>query len=397
MTSKLSWKVVLAILTCNVVLMSSSYTMLIPFLPIYLIKELGVDQANVNMWNGIIFSISFLIGAIMAPIWGKLSDNKGRKLMAVRSSIGLAITYFLGGLVTSPEQLFAVRVIQGFAAGLWASELAIITAIVPAEKMGLSLGIMQAALTSGNVIGPLLGGVLAQVFGMRASFMIAGGALFTISLITIFFVPEPPRDKSDTPHARKKVRQMDLLKEPVIRQMLVLSILVQMVILVLQPILTLYVAQLRGSMENIILIAGAVFSLGGIASSIAAPFWGRAGQKKTFGKIMYITMAGAGICMMIQAVPNNLMMFALMQFICGLFFAGINPAISAVLAGNTKSSVRGSIFGMLFSAQQIGSMTGPLLGGTIGTYWGLKEVFIVAGIIMICTSIFVKMTRRDIY
>lgn len=389
-----NWKIILAILTCNVVLMSASYTMLIPFLPLYLIKELGVAQADVNMWNGAIFSISFLIGAIMAPIWGKISDKKGRKLMAVRSSIGLSITYFLGGLVMSPEQLFMVRVLQGLAAGLWASELTIASASVPPEKLGFSLGVMQAGLTSGGVIGPLLGGVLAEVFGMRASFMIAGTALFIISLVTIFFVPEPPR--SDTP-SKGSVRQLDLLKTPVIRRMLILAILVQMVILILQPIITLYVAQLRGSMENIILIAGAVFSLGGIASSISAPIWGRIGQKKSFGKTMYLAMGGAGICMLIQSLPNHLALFALLQFAGGLFFAGINPSISAVLANNTTNEIRGSIFGMLFSAQQLGSMAGPLLGGIVGTYFGLKDVFIVAGIIMIFTSTFVRFTRGNVY
>ncbi len=389
-----NWKIILAILTCNVVLMSASYTMLIPFLPLYLIKELGVAQADVNMWNGAIFSISFLIGAIMAPIWGKISDKKGRKLMAVRSSIGLSVTYFLGGLVMSPEQLFMVRVLQGLAAGLWASELTIASASVPPEKLGFSLGVMQAGLTSGGVIGPLLGGVLAEVFGMRASFMIAGTALFIISLVTIFFVPEPPR--SDTP-SKGSVRQMDLLKTPVIRRMLILAILVQMVILILQPIITLYVAQLRGSMENIILIAGAVFSLGGIASSISAPIWGRIGQKKSFGKTMYLAMGGAGICMLIQSLPSHLALFAVMQFAGGLFFAGINPSISAVLANNTNNEIRGSIFGMLFSAQQLGSMAGPLLGGIVGTYFGLKDVFIVAGIIMICTSTYVRFTRGNVY
>lgn len=396
MQTKQNWKIVLAILTCNVVLMSASYTMLIPFLPLYLMKELGVAQADVNMWNGAIFSVSFLVGAVMAPIWGKMADKKGRKIMAVRSSVGLAITYFLGGIVTSPEQLFMVRVLQGFAAGLWASELAIISASVPMEKLGLSLGVMQAALTSGAVIGPLLGGVLAEVFGMRASFMIAGGALFTISLITIFFVPEPPREAGDTSD-RPQVKQRELLRNPVIKQMLILAVLVQMVILILQPIITLYVAQLRGSMDNIVLIAGIVFSLGGIASSLSAPFWGRMGQKKSFGKMMYMAMGGAGICLLIQAIPNRLMLFAVMQFVTGLFFAGINPSISAVLANNTGSSVRGSIFGMLFSAQQLGSMAGPLLGGAVGTYWGLKEVFIVAGVIMILTSTFVCSTRGNVY
>ena len=76
----MNWKAVLAILTCNVVLMSASYTMLIPFLPTYLINELGVTSDNVNMWSGIIFSVTFIVSAVMAPIWGKLSDKKGRSV-----------------------------------------------------------------------------------------------------------------------------------------------------------------------------------------------------------------------------------------------------------------------------------------------------------------------------
>lgn len=395
MQNNQNWKIILAILTCNVVLMSSSYTMLIPFLPLYLMRELGVTQANVNLWNGAIFSITFLVGAIMAPIWGKLSDKKGCKLMAVRSSIGLAITYFLGGMVTSPEQLFLVRILQGFAAGLWAADLTIISSTVPIQKIGLSLGIMQAGQTSGTVIGPLLGGVLSQFFGMRASFIIAGSALFAISLVTIFFIPEPLHKKGTS--TSTNIHQLDLLKKPVIKHMLILAILVQMTILILQPIITLYVAQLRGSMENIILIAGVVFSLGGIASSLSAPIWGRMGQRKSFGKMIYLAMGGAGICMIIQSLPNNLFLFATMQFIGGLFFAGVNPSISAVLANNSDANVRGRIYGMLFSAQQIGSMTGPLLGGVVATFWGTKEVFILAGIIMLLSSNFVRRTRGDTY
>ena len=90
-----NWKFCLAILTCNVVFMSSSYTMLIPFLPMYLTRELGVDAASVNIWSGVVFSSTFLISAIMAPIWGRMADRRGKRLMAIRASLLLSISYFL--------------------------------------------------------------------------------------------------------------------------------------------------------------------------------------------------------------------------------------------------------------------------------------------------------------
>ena len=116
---RMNWKVVLALLTCNVLFMSASYTMIIPFLPMYLTNELGVDDTSVSLWAGLSFSVTFFVSAVMAPIWGRIADRKGKRLMAMRASLLIAISYLLGGIVTSPEQLIIVRVFQGFASGLW--------------------------------------------------------------------------------------------------------------------------------------------------------------------------------------------------------------------------------------------------------------------------------------
>ena len=384
----MNWKAVLAILTCNVVLMSASYTMLIPFLPMYLINELGVTSDNVNMWSGIIFSVTFIVSAVMAPIWGKLSDKKGRKPMAVRAGVGLAITYFICGIVSSPIQLMFARILQGFAAGLWPAELAIMSSYAPKEKLGFCMGVMQGALTAGGVIGPLLGGVLASVFGMRVSFFISAGALALITLITLIFIKEPPRE-AKTPEQlalAKEAEKVNLLKIPMIRRMLECAVVIQMAILILQPILTLYVAELHHSMDNVIMLSGMVFSLGGFAGAISAPLWGRYGQSHGFFRTMCITLAGTGFILIIQSIPSTLTPFAILQFVCGLFYAGVYSSINSILVKKSPAEQRGRIFGLMFAAQQIGSTIGPLVGGFIGTFFGLKFVFIFAGILMFITS-----------
>ena len=384
----MNWKAVLAILTCNVVLMSASNTMLIPFLPMYLINELGVTSDNVNMWSGIIFSVTFIVSAVMAPIWGKLSDKKGRKPMAVRAGVGLAITYFICGIVSSPIQLMFARILQGFAAGLWPAELAIMSSYAPKEKLGFCMGVMQGALTAGGVIGPLLGGVLASVFGMRVSFFISAGALALITLITLIFIKEPPRE-AKTPEQlalAKEAEKVNLLKIPMIRRMLECAVVIQMAILILQPILTLYVAELHHSMDNVIMLSGMVFSLGGFAGAISAPLWGRYGQSHGFFRTMCITIAGTGFILIIQSIPSTLTPFAILQFVCGLFYAGVYPSINSILVKKSPAEQRGRIFGLMFAAQQIGSTIGPLVGGFIGTFFGLKFVFIFAGILMFITS-----------
>mgnify|MGYP000211777806 len=280
------------------------------------------------------------------------------------------------------------RILQGFAAGLWPAELAIMSSYAPKEKLGFCMGVMQGALTAGGVIGPLLGGVLASVFGMRVSFFISAGALALITLITLIFIKEPPRE-AKTPEQlalAKEAEKVNLLKVPMIRRMLECAVVIQMAILILQPILTLYVAELHHSMDNVIMLSGMVFSLGGFAGAISAPLWGRYGQSHGFFRTMCITLAGTGFILIIQSIPSTLTPFAILQFVCGLFYAGVYPSINSILVKKSPAEQRGRIFGLMFAAQQIGSTIGPLVGGFIGTFFGLKFVFIFAGILMFITS-----------
>lgn len=383
-----SWKVVLAILVCNILFMSASYTMIIPFLPLYLAEELGAAPEHVNLWSGVVFSASFVVSAVMAPIWGRMADTRGKRLMAMRASFLLAVSYFLGGIVQSPEELVGMRMFQGFASGLWPMDLAIMTLYAPSAKLGLCLGIMQGVMTAGGVVGPLFGGVLATAFGMRMSFFLAAGALFLNFLMFVFLIKEPPASvqamakQKEAPKAQPKIWHM-----PLLRNMLLCGTLVSMIIMILQPVLTTYIAALAGDIENIVFVAGLVFSLGGIAGAITAPIWGKLGQRKGFFRVMALAMVCAGVGLFVQGIPDTLVPFAVMQFTCGMFLSGIHPAINAVLAENSSTEIKGRIFGYLFSAQQVGSMAGPILGGVVATCIGMHAVFYVAGSIMVLLSL----------
>lgn len=321
----------------------------------------------------------------MAPVWGRIADSRGKKMMAIRAGAGLAISYFLGGLVVTPEQLFGVRILQGFAAGLWSACLAIATSLVPMDKLGVSLGIMQAGLTGGNVIGPLVGGALATAFGMRVSFFVAGSLLTVITLIFMFYIPEPP--KADISEKAKPTLQKDnLLKQPIIRETLIYTAVVQLVILLIQPVLSLYVEELNHGEGNIIFLSGVAFSLVGIASAFTAPIWGRFGQENGFYRALCAASLLSGIMSCIVALPQTLLLFCICNFCYGLCCAGIQPSLSAILASNTEANQRGRVFGFMFSAQQFGSMVGPLLGGLIATYAPLKSLFITAGIVLLGIS-----------
>lgn len=386
----MNWKAVLAILTCNVVLMSSSYTMLIPFLPLYLANDLHADPDTVNMWTGAIFAVCFAVTAVMAPIWGKMSDSRGKKLMVMRSSSLIALAYFLSGIVQTPLQMFMVRVLQGFAAGLWPASLSLMSAYVPKAKVGISMGVMQSANICGGIIGPLFGGILAETFGMRISFFIAAGALTLITFITLFFIKEPPKqEKAAGTAALPAASYRSLLSNTTIRMLLLCTGLTNMVILLLQPIMTLYIGQLRGTSENLLMVSGFVFSFSGIAGAIAAPIWGRQGQAHGFFKTEVISLMAAGILICSQFIPSTLIPFAILNFIVGLGFSGIFPSANALVIVNTDPAERGTAFGLLFSAQQIGGTIGPLAGGLLATFIDLSYIFPIAGSVLIILSIIV--------
>ena len=386
----MSWKILLAMMVTFALMMSSSYTMLIPFLPIYMQSELGATADNVSLWSGVTYAITFAISAFVSPIWGKLSDKMGKKPMIIRSSFLLAITYFLGGIVRTPFELFLVRAFQGIASGLWPACLVMMSACVPKNKIGISMGLMQSANICGGIIGPLLGGILATAFGMRKSFYVGAVALSLITVTTILFIKEPPVAPEKEINKAQNTSYLSFIKDKNILILLLCVCMTNLVILQIQPIMSLYVQQLSHNSDKAVLLTGFIMSLGGIAGALASPLWGKTGQKVGFYKTITLAFISAGLLVSLQGVPNSLVLFGLMQFLCGLGFSGIFPSANSILVLLTPPSSRGMGFGSLFSAQMIGGALGPVIGGVIVSFMSFNTVYIISGSILFVIGIYLK-------
>lgn len=386
----MSWKILLAMMVTFALMMSSSYTMLIPFLPIYMQSELGATADNVSLWSGVTYAITFAISAFVSPIWGKLSDKMGKKPMIIRASFLLAITYFLGGIVRTPFELFLVRAFQGIASGLWPACLVMMSACVPKNKIGISMGLMQSANICGGIIGPLLGGILATAFGMRNSFYVGAVALSLITVTTILFIKEPPVAPEKEINKAQNTSYLTFIKDKNILILLLCVCMTNLVILQIQPIVSLYVQQLSHNSDKAVLLTGFIMSLGGIAGALASALWGKTGQKVGFYKTITLAFISAGLLMSLQGVPNSLVLFGLMQFLCGLGFSGIFPSANSILVLLTPPSSRGMGFGSLFSAQMIGGALGPVIGGVIVSFMSFNTVYIISGSILFVIGIYLK-------
>lgn len=391
---KVNWRRNLLVLWTGVFLTCASYTMVVPFLPLYLLQELGVRASSVNIWAGTIFSITFLGSAIMAPYWGAKADRVGQKKMAIRAGFGLAICYWLSSLAQTPYQLLAVRALTGFISGFVPASMALCSSTLPAEKLGWGMGWMQAAVASGSVIGPLIGGYVSEWFGMRFSFYVASGALALATCGVVYYVQDIV-DGSAKERAKSSVLE-DLrlaVNNKKLLYIMGLFFLVQSCLLIIQPLLTIYVKELMGGMDGAVKASGVVFSLAGIAGIMAAPFWGKTGQRVGFAKTLFFVMVCAGLTNLCQAFVSDIWQFGLVQFVFGLFLAGAAPNINAGIVKTTDPLVRGKAFGLVTAAQQSGGVVGPLVGGFMGTFMATKYILVFTGLVLICTGLHIYFTK----
>ena len=389
------WKKNLPVLWIAVFLCCASYTSCIPFLPVYIMREMGVDPSEVNFWAGISFAVTFLGCTVMAPYWGALADHVGQRKMAIRAGYGLALTYFLTGACQDIYQLIGVRILCGVVAGFVPACMSMASSSLPESRMGWGMGLMQTALSSGTIMGPLMGGYMASWFGMRMSFYVGSIALFTATTAVMFIVKDMTILQKGGFSASSLWHDLqDSLRNKELRFIMFMFFMVQTCVMTIQPLITMYVGQLMGAMgDEAVKMSGVIFSLAGFAGIIAAPFWGKRGQSYGYVRIFALVTFTAGFINLFQVFIQDVWQFAAIQFVYGLFLAGAVPNINANLTVVTDRATSGKAFGLSTSANQFGGVVGPLLGGALGAVMTTRYVLVTTGCILMCMGLYSYYTR----
>ena len=389
------WKKNLPVLWIAVFLCCASYTSCIPFLPVYLLRDLGVAPEEVNFWAGLSFAVTFLGCTIMAPYWGALADHVGQRKMALRAGYGLALTYFLTGVCQNVYQLLAVRVLCGVVAGFVPACMSMASSSLPENRMGWGMGLMRTALSSGTIMGPLMGGYMASWFGMRMSFYVGSLALFAGTIAVMLVVKDLTILQRGSFNASSLWHDLqDTLRNRELRFIMLMFFMVQTCVMTIQPLITMYVGQLMGAMgDDAVKMSGVIFSLAGFAGILAAPFWGKRGQSYGYVRIFALVTFTAGFINLFQVFIQDVWQFAAIQFVYGLFLAGAVPNINANLTVVTDKNTRGKAFGLSTSANQFGGVVGPLLGGVLGACMSTRHVLVATGCILMCMGLYSYYTR----
>ncbi|WP_067929068.1 MFS transporter [Alicyclobacillus shizuokensis] len=371
-----TWRRNLAVLWIGCLVTSASFSMVIPFLPLFLI-QIGV-HTHTEMWSGLLYSAAFVAGAIASPFWGSMADKYGRKPMIVRAGFALFAIYVLTAFTTNPYEVLALRILQGLLSGYIPGAIALVGTNTPENKVGYALSMISAASATGGIVGPLLGGGLSHLFSNRIAFASAGVMVFFSTFLVIFWVTE---DKFEPTQQRTSVFASfrDAWHNKPLLSAFGLNAFTAFSIMTVEPVLTLYVAQLSGSVRNASLLSGVVFSLAGIASVVFAPLWGKLADRTTFRRVLLIGLIGGGLWTLAQIPFHQVWTFALVRFIYGAFFCAVFPAINGLVVRFTTPDFRGRAFGLNQTANQIGNTLGPLVGGWIGGAYSIHSLFWCTG------------------
>ncbi|WP_072014559.1 multidrug efflux MFS transporter MdtG [Escherichia coli] len=379
----INWKRNLIVAWLGCFLTGAAFSLVMPFLPLY-VEQLGVTgHSALNMWSGIVFSITFLFSAIASPFWGGLADRKGRKLMLLRSALGMGIVMVLMGLAQNIWQFLILRALLGLLGGFVPNANALIATQVPRNKSGWALGTLSTGGVSGALLGPMAGGLLADSYGLRPVFFITASVLILCFFVTLFCIREKfqPVSKKEMLHMREVVTS---LKNPkLVLSLFVTTLIIQVATGSIAPILTLYVRELAGNVSNVAFISGMIASVPGVAALLSAPRLGKLGDRIGPEKILITALIFSVLLLIPMSYVQTPLQLGILRFLLGAADGALLPAVQTLLVYNSSNQIAGRIFSYNQSFRDIGNVTGPLMGAAISANYGFRAVFLVtAGVVL---------------
>ncbi|MFB9985373.1 multidrug efflux MFS transporter [Mesorhizobium kowhaii] len=374
-------------------------TLLLPFLPLY-IEQLGAQgHAAIVQWSGIAYGATFFAAALVAPLWGRLGDRYGRKVMLVRASFGMAICMSLTGMVQTVWQLVLLRLLIGFAGGYSSGSTILVAMQTPKERSGWALGLLSAGITGGALVGPLVGGALPPLIGIRATFLLSGSVIFLAFLATTFLIKENPRPKTRDAASKQKQKggwAQIPDKRPVIA-MLATGMLLSFATMSIEPIITVYVQQLIEDQSRVTLISGVVMSAAALGAILSASRLGKLADRIGHWNVIIGALAVSALLLIPQAFVTQSWQLIGLRFLMGLALGGLLPCITSVIRHNVPDGVGGNVLGLSISAQYVGQVAGPLLGGFAGGHFGMRSVFLGTSVLMAGGAVYnwLAQSRRE--
>ena len=383
---EISWKDNLRIAWLGSFLTGACISLVVPFMPIF-VEQLGVQPSQVTFYSGLDISVSAISTACVSPLWGILADRYGRKPMMIRA--GLAMTITMGGLAFVPNVywLLALRLLNGVFTGFVPNATALIASQVPKDKSGYALGTLSSGVVAGTLTGPFVGGMIAEVFGIRNVFLMVGGFLFLAAILTIFFIkedfqPVPKEKELPTKELFTSVKYPYLLFN-----LFATSFVIQIAAQSVGPILALYIRDL-GQKENLLFVSGLIVSSMGLSSMMSAGIMGKLGDKVGNHRLLVVAQVYSVFIYLLCANATSPFQLGFYRFLFGLGTGALIPGINALLSKMTPKSGISRVFAFNQVFFYLGGVIGPLAGSAVAGQFGYHSVFYATALCVALSCLF---------
>lgn len=391
-----TWKRNLVILWIALFFAATGLSAVVPFLPLF-IRQLGVTNlAETSQWSGYVFSAPFIVSFFVIPFWGSMGDKYGQKLMTLRAVFGLSIALFLMALSQNVVQLFIFRMLQGALSGFYPAALALAVSTAPKERTGYALGVIQSASTSGNIVGPLFGGLLSQLFGFRHVFVIVGIIILVCAFLILFYLTEEEKKEGDKDVAFSVMENWKYVFST--RQILLAGILILMssvAVSLLAPIFVLYVETFKINAASLPLITGILYSILGLFATLSSLLFGKKIDEKGFRKNLILSSIIIGVMFILHFYVYQIYYLIPIRILLGFGFGFLTPVLFTALSKKVVMQRKAGVMGIGSSFQILGNMIGPVSSGFIGAMFGVRYSFVLAGIIfLLITLISIKYVKE---
>ena len=363
-----------------------------PFLPLY-VQELGVtDPAEVAVWSGVLMAVTPGVSGLLGPLWGRLADRVGRKLMLIRSLAGFVVIIAAMGLVTSVYQLFIARMFQGVFAGFSVMAMAVASVSCPRDKVPVAIARVQSAQLLSVAVGPVAGGYVASHFGIRHAFFVTAGlcALALLGLILLFKEARPGEVSRRPPvlHLRQ------LLRLPRFPLVLGLLLICQFIDRGLALLISLKVADLSG-VGRIAAISGLIISASAVCGTVSASLAGRFAQRWPIARLLLIGCVTGGVPCALMAWTHTWVALLVLRCLVGFSLGGALTLAYSLGGHLAPSETRGAAFGWLALGVQVGTALSPLATGGLAAL-SLPGAFVFDGALAWVAAALLLLAARDL-
>ena len=372
-----SWKRTLYVIVFAQVTTSIGFSSFFPFLPLY-VADLGANsRLSVEFLSGLAFSAQAIMMMIASPVWGMVADRYGRKLMVERAMFGGAVVICLMGFARSAEELVLLRAIQGLITGVLSAHNALVASVVPRERSGYAMGLLQVGLGIGVALGPLIGGLVADLFGYRSAFYVTGALLFVSGIVVWLGIEEDFRPASAAKLATRTLMQKwnHILSAPGVLVTYSLRFISQFGRMMIYPILPFFIQTLMSDPSRVNTFTGMVIGTSSVFVTLSAIFLGRLGDRIGHRLILICCFMGGALAFLPQGFVVAPWQLLVLQAMAGATLGGITPSISALLARYTPQGEEGVVYGLDNSVSAGARALAPLLGASVAMWMGLRTTF----------------------